>query len=742
MTRQRGARRDKPKDPPRDPSLEDFVRPVVAHLYLVWPEAVTRSRRFQFGLLRRLKSKIGKIYHARGPAGAAAWIKALSFSARLAAVTDHQLEGAYRRWLPRRTGRKGLLQVSRLGRCLPAVCPDGPEGTQLAAAARRQHRRDVTRRDPVPPWLLSQVARRITARPRPEYRRGVLSHPSVSSTVEVGRGNGGWLAAHRDGFMRTARATEKAFGPSLFVGVAAQHLPVVPQVLERWSDLAVRALGDEQEHVFGYPRARIAMVAERGYKLRAVTPLSATEVTVGHALRDALWGLLQADKVFDLGQEEDPCGGMAVREGEVVLSADLSRATDVVPHAWNAPLLGAIAVHAGLGRMWLASALEGLGPHYVGYEFTGPPTCRTTRCVNQALSSAGWLMGHPLTWAVLNLLHRELAAMSGLRIFKIRGDDLLGVGSPRAVGAYLSLMGQAGFLVNLRKTFRSPHGGVFAENLYLVEGGRLVRHAEARIPRSVFDGPAGIERCQDWADTLPTTERQRYVHALWFAAKGHLDKARRAGIPVHLPRSLGGVGMPDRKRSVPAIVRGSFPVTQMVTGCVPPGQAAWGPRGQVRVRSALLRASRNLTSSLHQRGGLARFVPIDAAWVNTQVQLRSAVVCLASPKEAKPTSIGSLAKAWSAWRARAAKHVPPARPIGEGWDSRRLGAHVRSQELSGGYRVYNPLLERGYGDPWTVRAERRFQPPIVEWPAVVRGPFPRDDDGSAGGRIGPTEWWD
>jgi hypothetical protein len=206
--------------------------------------------------------------------------------------------------------------------------------------------------------------------------------------------------------------------------------------------------------------AEAAVVSERGYKSRIVTKSPADITLVGDIIRRALWPLLAEESWVDLDQGplDERFADLARRQpgtGVIGYSADLSNATDTVPHG----VLGNLweGLWEGLREAgWeVRSTFEELsyalvGPQSVSYpEWSRIPTLRS--------SSAGALMGLPLSWLSLNLLHAFVVHKCGVRAdsFLIRGDDLVGFWTMDQVRAYVQHAHRVGFIVNRQKSFCS-----------------------------------------------------------------------------------------------------------------------------------------------------------------------------------------------------------------------------------------------------------------------------------------------
>jgi len=374
-----------------------------------------------------------------------------------------------------------------------------------------------------------------------------------------------------------------------------------------------------------------------------------------------------------------------------VVSADLSRATDLVSHAWNKPLLESLQIRLGLSKEWLTTAVMMMNAYQITYP-DGKVVHRTT---------SGWLMGHPLTWALLCLLHKQIAVLAGLRVFKIRGDDLIGLGTDEAIGRYMDLMKLASFKVNEKKTFISRHGGIFAELAYVRRGDRIVPFHVGAIPRA---GPtadlSSLESAWTTAELLPAAPRRRFVNALWSAYKGPLAAARREGIPITLPRILGGVGIPTRSGSIGKYIAGKEKIAKLILCGVTPLSSAWSDQSDYTVRSTMVTGFRNLTKDLHQKGELSRFTPLTEPWLNSRVQERKAEMVKFALDTFTPATLKSIGADWARARSLLKSVKAPPKPIGDQWDFARIRSNLVKSTMEGVYRPFNAALERPLPDPF------------------------------------------
>jgi hypothetical protein len=267
----------------------------------------------------------------------------------------------------------------------------------------------------------------------------------------------------------------------------------------------------------GFPRVRAVAVRSRGWKARVVTAGQPAETIFGGIIRQLVWPILERDPCIALTLQE-----MYAPEGWEILSLDMSNATDYAPFWLARYLWGPLCQITGIE--YLEPIIRSLGPHVVDDSF---------------VTQRGWLMGSPLTWFTLNLVHRFLAARAGYSVFWILGDDFLAAG-PFA-RRYVSLLESFSFKVNVPKSYLSVDYGFFAEKVYRRKGPDLVRLRD--IPLTVLKGWAQLDKVGLQACALPRKKRKVLAaFSLSFWAK---PLRRLRGVPKCLLREFGGLGAPS-----------------------------------------------------------------------------------------------------------------------------------------------------------------------------------------------------
>jgi hypothetical protein len=196
-------------------------------------------------------------------------------------------------------------------------------------------------------------------------------------------------------------------------------------------------------------------LAEMGGKVRVVTLHPAEEVQVARNIT-ARWlaGLRRCITTRDMLIGRQVVLEAQRENGSKLFSADLSAATDYIPHG--------LAVHTATKLCELLKRPEDVplvtrlfGPKMVGPE----KTCN------------GIHMGLGPSWTVLSLLNGFAAWYAGARkeTYQICGDDLIGFWPKKLADKYTDTLERLGLVVNLTKSFYGK-SGVFCERMMRVKG--------------------------------------------------------------------------------------------------------------------------------------------------------------------------------------------------------------------------------------------------------------------------------
>jgi hypothetical protein len=341
-----------------------------------------------------------------------------------------------------------------------------------------------------------------------------------------------------------------------------------------------------------YPKGRVAIIRERGHKVRIVTAMSRHALVLGHLARRRLEKGLRKWSLTRHVYEGEPreVGREFVGSTGRVVSSDLRAASDLIP------LDVARAIVDGFEESdrFLPCELDGLRLGTGPVEVTWPNG--ETHVTNRGL-----LMGLPTTWSMLCVYHGwawQQAQSCPLNprgakgiTARICGDDLLGVAPPAAIRAYESALLASGAQFSAGKHFNSPNRGVFLEVLWEFKGTavsaldgnypiwvtqrrgkgkrnrrrwavntvRLLKVARA-VPNLamplrgmvVGDTPFGhgAPEAPDWwlAGSTESSYSEHFprrtVHAVARTLRPRLpSEFERVGIPPFLPRCLGGAGL-------------------------------------------------------------------------------------------------------------------------------------------------------------------------------------------------------
>lgn len=473
-------------------------------------------------------------------------------------------------------------QWARLGRALP------PASRKKVEATLEQHKADFLRDFHIDHAELDEVfyfcrdLGRRAARPQ-----AVSIALREKASTECSRLKGGQLQALAD----LAKVEMAALASDLWGDDFAEEMPYGIGV-DDW-DLTILvdcALREASRLRKSPPECRVIAIPELGGKVRVATTGPAPLTLAGDALRKLLWPVLSAIPEIDIQAESCRGEGLVAmfdqHDGEILYSADLDRATDLIPHdlAWAA-FAGVIE---GLG---LSAASE---PALIGKALLGPLNL-TYPDGTKITSKGGIPMGMPLSWFVLSLIQmywihgRNRDLLSRTPAAKVRGDDLLVAWTNRRCDEYEADVVRFGGSPNRSKSFRSPVGGVFAEicvirdvsshRPYVPQPGtlgeyfpsgffeqivlhklRILSDAPVRflIPRPTsssnrtpedYLGPA----CSDSLAWCRPRAYKALAGAILSVNYALTQKIRRFGIPLLAPRMIGGAGFPHPRGFARAI---------------------------------------------------------------------------------------------------------------------------------------------------------------------------------------------
>jgi hypothetical protein len=383
-----------------------------------------------------------------------------------------------------------------------------------------------------------------------------------------------------------------------------------------------------------------------------------------------------------------------VKEDEWVVSTDLKSATDYAPFAlayavWRGFFDGLIArnlIDATDAEACLDEVSRHLGPHLIEW----PDGSEVT--------TQGWLMGHPLSWWTLSLAHAAILDIAGLLDrAAVKGDDALVAGPPAKLLLYLELMKGAGFVINESKTFWSRSSGVFCEKLFERGIGRPL--CPVPVKRIVAPTPERLANLDREIERLPAAVRGRYREEIWRACgrDGLIDKVRKLGIPLALPRALGGLGIPHRRGLQGALSTARKWATAYLTqvGAQTP---IWKTMAEALAYEWTVDGARWATRRLHRKGLLGTTVPATQEVLMRYIGLRAFGLSIAQPSKAAPKGLSHVAKNAARWRKKFLRGSPPHLINPSLWTWSRLEGAIARSALSGIYAVaWMDLLSRHQG---------------------------------------------
>lgn len=246
------------------------------------------------------------------------------------------------------------------------------------------------------------------------------------------------------------------------------------------------------------PGQRASAVRERGLKARIVTSSAAAYQILGHPVRKRLMRGLKRTKSAQstlLGMDNQlVINHLLGASAEIVVSTDLTRATDLLPLELVSAVIDGLE-DSGRFPAWEVRILRLLtGPQEISYPDG-----------TKIVSDRGILMGLPVTWALLSLVHtfwwdtaiREEALARNvhpstafaLNKFTTCGDDGLFAGWKSVAERFKVLVRECGGSASAGKHFESsgPLRAVFVERLYtftasegLISSGRVLNVVPVR----------------------------------------------------------------------------------------------------------------------------------------------------------------------------------------------------------------------------------------------------------------------
>jgi len=565
-----------------------------------------------------------------------------------------------------------LAQVARLARSLPVA------DVRTVRQACVKHR-EVLTSTPLPDpgaiaVMVNAVRNRVAALASEKgFGLGVgRAKPLTSASYRSARAEGGQSKDVSDGLGVIKYVCE--LNPA--AGAAAAWRGVVTDSLE------------PSERRGNLPRARQVGLAERGCKARVITAMETGLTSRGHVLRDVFWPLVEAEPVFALSDESEQAAIQRLKVCSEMrfVSTDLTAATDYAPFVvaravWQAVTSG--LVDAGVMTLHEATdVVEEISEYHLG------PHVVESKVVGEFQTSRGWLMGHPLTWFTLSWLHFGAAALTvGTHGIAIKGDDAVAVGTPDQLDSYMRMLERLGMVINRSKTFVSRRAVVFCERTYTLHKGVFKPLRDISVKTLVAPSTEGLGRLARDIETLNDTTRRRACRIAWrnTAQVGLLTQAKRYGVPLSLPRELGGLGLP-RRGGLPSMLSSSRRWASIaLTGKVQP--KFYASKNSYTAWDYALEQIRTASKTRHSLGLLGFATPIRQSTLGAfaaSAQLGIAIAKGAGKRESFP-SLKIVGRRFARWRQRVSHCHPPKMIQPALWSWSRLDGMLAACALQGLY---------------------------------------------------------
>lgn len=541
--------------------------------------------------LRNISLKIALRALHRGPDECSTWIKDGVSSCRRRVVTGEKIRNEWTdlarklaKW-SKRPVLHALVQLSYIGRALPA-----PSISKNYNAALMEHYNLLTSEDACPQETLDSIKKFAK-----KWAKSKLKDLDASWDIQVTGGAAiGFPKAQGGHQMNISGAVWEAFAD-------AECPPwVEPDVWQTLAGLGnVRlALCNRLQEKFpnfeGIPPGEVLPLPEPGNKLRIVSKGDSDFVTIVHSLRDLMFQMLRKDPTISTSLRGDDVKAVsdmweeAVRKGRVIpgsviVSSDMTVATDGIYQSCYLAAWEGIAEATEMSDEAVKLGRMALGPQKL--KWTLLDNRFQPRETLEKVTTRGALMGNPLPWSLLCVLHRWAAEMGisetlggkpGFLFrkapYRIFGDDAIAVWPRKTERKYAHYLNAIGAKLSKNKHFISsdlttPQFGFFCEKGYIFDQREIlpIRTKTYPLKGLVHAGGAVQEagRPKDrglpgWATVGPTLSSlllydptgfrglrwaSRYIHpglSKWYMSKGILP---------YLPREFGGGGLIPRKGS-------------------------------------------------------------------------------------------------------------------------------------------------------------------------------------------------
>jgi hypothetical protein len=339
-------------------------------------------------------------------------------------------------------------------------------------------------------------------------------------------------------------------GPSTFkqsFNVQQEDIPQVSQTMFRdWvdsqmpdpKDLVGMVIRDATKAAKAIAKATV--VPERGFKARIVTTLQADTRIALEAFSNRIRPVIQTlpgcgkiwssdwDNVSEFLQE---LRGTS-HPFSWIRSADLSTSTDTIPHD---------VLYAMVDGICMALDIPPTSEVYHMLLITSGPTTIIYPDGHEIISGRGTLMGSPMSFIFLNILHAFICEKAGIVFKRQKGDDLVFPCTRSESENYSAWMKTFGFSFSVGKDYLAK-GFTFCELGWCPGSDRIFSETPCRRLR------AG-----DKDSTFTLEEQLRMPHEVArrtgksFSAgnKSQLAWFRSHGLDPYLPVELGGCGYPS-----------------------------------------------------------------------------------------------------------------------------------------------------------------------------------------------------
>jgi hypothetical protein len=285
--------------------------------------------------------------------------------------------------------------------------------------------------------------------------------------------------------------------------------------------------------------ARVNAILEKGYKARIVTTLHPTcrlaLEPIANRIRPVIQllpgcRLIWKDDWFVVDDYIQRFQDQKIHLSDWFRSADLTTSTDTIPHK---------AIFAMVEGFSEALGFEATAPEYMALIKSSGPTKLTYPDGTVDVTLRGTLMGSPMSFIFLCVLHSFICEVSGIRFHRLKGDDLVFPCTRRQSEVYTANMEALGWTFSVGKDYLAK-GFVFCELGWLPgTPGRFPWIPMRRFQSTDKDAPFSIREQL----RLDRQVAHRAAVAMSAINKSNIRYLRSKGLDPYLPKELGGVGL-------------------------------------------------------------------------------------------------------------------------------------------------------------------------------------------------------